>query len=339
MPHRHPVREIARQAGVSEATVDRVLHGRPGVREPTVLQVHQAIADLDRQRTQLRLSGRQFLIDLVMDTPTRFSTVVRDALEKELPVLRPAVLRARHHLRETWDLGDMVTELDAIVRRGSHGVILKAPDAPPIAAAIGRLSAARIPVITYVTDIPQSTRVAHIGMDDHAAGATAAYLMSQWLRRIPGDVMVITSSEAFRGEEDRERGFRETMRTSDAARRVLEITGSDGLDATCRRIVDDALRTHPDIVGVYSIGGGNGGIAAAFAAAGRGCEVFIGHDLGEPNTELLRGGTLTAVLHHDLRADMRAAARVIMSAHGAIPEYRPRPSSIQIITPHNIPHG
>jgi len=81
MPHRYPVREIARQAGVSDATVDRVLHGRPGVREVTVRQVEQAIADLDRQRTQLRLSGRQFLIDLVMDTPRQFSRLVTDALE------------------------------------------------------------------------------------------------------------------------------------------------------------------------------------------------------------------------------------------------------------------
>ena len=40
--HSHPIREIARQAGVSEATVDRVLHGRAGVREGTAAQVRQA---------------------------------------------------------------------------------------------------------------------------------------------------------------------------------------------------------------------------------------------------------------------------------------------------------
>ena len=64
MPHRYPVREIARQAGVSDATVDRVLHGRPGVREVTIRQVEQAIADLDRQRTQLRLYALQRLFFL-----------------------------------------------------------------------------------------------------------------------------------------------------------------------------------------------------------------------------------------------------------------------------------
>jgi LacI family transcriptional regulator len=56
------------QAGLSEATVDRVLNRRDGVRASTEREVHQAIADLDRQYTQLRL-GRTFMVDVVMRGP------------------------------------------------------------------------------------------------------------------------------------------------------------------------------------------------------------------------------------------------------------------------------
>jgi LacI family transcriptional regulator len=73
MAHRYKVREIAQQSGLSEATVDRVLNQRPGVRENTRAEVLQAIADLDKQRAQLRLVGRRYLIDVVMQTPQRFS--------------------------------------------------------------------------------------------------------------------------------------------------------------------------------------------------------------------------------------------------------------------------
>ena len=100
MGHPFPIREIARQAGLSEATVDRVLNGRTGVRESTAREVHQAIADLDRQRTQVRLQGRTFMVDMVVQAPQRFTTAVRAALEAELPSLHPAVVRSRFHLRK-----------------------------------------------------------------------------------------------------------------------------------------------------------------------------------------------------------------------------------------------
>jgi len=99
----HRVLDIAAQAGLSRATVDRVLHGRPGVRAATTAQVEQAVAELDRQQTQVRLSGRTFLVDLVMQTPDRFGTAVRTALEQELPSLRPAAFRARFRLTEESD--------------------------------------------------------------------------------------------------------------------------------------------------------------------------------------------------------------------------------------------
>ncbi len=68
MAHPYPIREIARRAGLSEATVDRVLNARGGVRQSTVQEVHRAIVDVHRQRSQMRLTGRTFFPDLVVDT-------------------------------------------------------------------------------------------------------------------------------------------------------------------------------------------------------------------------------------------------------------------------------
>jgi LacI family transcriptional regulator len=66
--------------------------------------------------------------------------------------------------------------------------------------------------------------------------------------------------------------------------------------------------------------------------------VFLAHDLDADNVELLRSGVVSAVLHHDLQADMRRALRQVMRAHGLLPG---APTSIaanvEVITPHNVP--
>jgi LacI family transcriptional regulator len=333
MPHRYKVREIAQQAGLSEATVDRVLNDRAGVRESTRAEVAQAIADLDKQRAQLRLNGRRFLIDVVMQTPRRFSDAFRAAIEAELPAFAPAMVRARFHL---WEAGATAQTVDALLRiRGSHGVVLKAQDEPEVVEAVDRLISGGVPVVTYTTDVPSSSRCAYVGIDNHGAGMTAAYLMDQWLGPAPSDVLITLSRTVFRGEGEREVGFRSGLRRS--GRAIVEVSDSDGIDATNERLVLDALERNPRIEAVYSAGGGNTATVAAFERLERNCRVFVAHDLDADNRRLLRDGRISVVLHNDLRADARLAIRVLLQQHGALPIEPVRTTPIQVVTPYNLP--
>jgi LacI family transcriptional regulator len=213
--------------------------------------------------------------------------------------------------------------------------VLKAQDDPAVAEAVDRLVGSGVPVVTYATDIPASARCAYVGIDNHGAGVTAAYLMREWLGSTPADVLITLSRAVFRGEGEREVGFRSAMRGT--GRTIVEVSDSDGLDSTNERLVLEALEQHPDVGAVYSVGGGNTATIAAFERLGRACRVFIAHDLDVDNRKLLREGRISVVLHNDLRADARLAMRLILQQQGALPVEPARPVPIQVITPYNLP--
>lgn len=338
MTHPHLLKAIALQAGVSLATVDRVVHQRPGVRAHTVRRVRQAMAELESQSAQAGLQGRKFMVDLVMQAPERFTKVVRDALERELPLLHPVIFRARYHLSETLATAELLGVLNKIEVRGSHGVFLKAPNDPQVIEAVARLARKGIPVITLVTDLPDSERLAYVGMNNTAAGQTAAYLLGQWLGRgTQASVLVSLSSTRFRGEEEREAAFAEALQLHYPLLKRVDASEGMGLHEATAAVVRKRLEAHPDVRAVYSIGGANAAILEAFTTANRACHCFIGHDLDADNLQLLQSGKLHAVLHHDLQHDMRMACLQVMRAHGVgLPQALPTRSSVQVMTPFNV---
>jgi LacI family transcriptional regulator len=336
----HPflIKEIALQAGLSEATVDRVLNKRGGVRRHTAQRVKQAIRELDGQIEQAGLSGRKFLIDVVMQSPDRFSESVRAALDDEMPTLRPAVFRARYHFSEVARTAELAAVIDRIAARGTHGLFLKAPDQPEIAAAVDRVVHRGIPVVTLVTDVANCRRAAYVGMDNRAAGETAAYLIGEWLGDARARILTTLSSNSFRGEEEREIGFRRALRMRYPNLGIVDVSEGLGIDRATGALARKALAADPNVIAAYSIGGGNRALVEAFQAMARPCQVFVGHDLDADNLALLREKRISAVLHHDLNADVRSACRIVMQAHRVLPQGPPPPpSQVQVITPFNLP--
>ncbi|WP_298983279.1 LacI family DNA-binding transcriptional regulator [uncultured Roseibium sp.] len=337
MTHRFPIKEIALQAGLSTATVDRVLNKRPNVSPQTHRRVHDAMEELGRQEGQLAAKGRRLFIDVVMEAPARFGREVQLASEDVQKQLAPAALRTRFSIAETMTSVTCAATLDRIRKRGSHGVCLKARDTAELRSAISRLTDKRIPVVTIFTDITGSQKLAYAGLSNENAGRTAAYLMLKQLGPADRVVLTILSQLAFQGEEERYDGFRSELNRSRPDIEVLEASGGGGLNTATERAVAEKIQSAPKIAGVYSMGGGNQAVLKALERAGKTPSVFVAHDLDEDNLELLRGEKLTFVLHHDLRSDMRTAFRHIMAFHGIGPEPAASLSDIQIVTPVNIP--
>ncbi|ROU03706.1 LacI family DNA-binding transcriptional regulator [Histidinibacterium lentulum] len=311
MPHRFPVKEIALQAGVGTATVDRVLNGRGGVRAGTVARVEKAIAELEAQAGQLSIAGRRLIVDLLVEAPQTFIDELGSALRRELPLMQPAAFRVRADMRTRFPVPQLSAALARVERTGSHGVILMAPDAPPLSERIRALEGAGIPVITLASDMPGSGRSGYVGLDNGRAGETAAWIIAR-TRPDTARVLVTIRNPGFRGEGERAAGFRVALARHLPAAEVLDLTeGTDG-PAFLDRLTRAALSGPPPDA-LYSIGGSNRRLLAALSAAGVTPALVIGHDLDPDNRALLAEGALDAVLYHDLAEDIRTACRIILA--------------------------
>ncbi|MEP3049660.1 MAG: LacI family DNA-binding transcriptional regulator [Roseibium sp.] len=337
MTHRFPVKEIALQSGVSTATVDRVLNQRRNVSPQTIRRVQGAIEELKRQETQLAAKGRRFFIDIIVEAPSRFSRKIQLASETVLTDFKPTAIRPRFTLSETMSVEDCVGVLERIGKRGSQGVCLKARDTREIRVAISNLMRKSIPVVTIFTDVTGSNRLAYAGLNNFAAGQTAAYLMQELLDGSAKTVLTTLSQHVFQGEEDRYQGFLSELSCLRPDLSVIDASGGSGLNPSTGREIADKVPKHIKVDGVYSMGGGNQAALEVLSEIQKTLPVYIAHDLDEDNLDLLQNQKLTFVLHHDLKADMRAAFRQILAFHGIGDKPTSSQSDIHIVTPKNIP--
>lgn len=194
-----------------------------------------------------------------------------------------------------------------------------------------------IPVVTFVTDPPESARTAYIFIDNYKAGATAAGLMAPMLFGRKADILVTMSSARFAGEEERTRGFETELNLSAPSLHVVRTAEGMGLEQNTRKIVAGSLEASPNVGAVYSVGGANSAVCQGFVAAGRPIHVFGAHDLDRGNRALLGKRLLTFVIDHDLRQDARTAIQIMSHLHRMLPDdIKITKSRFTVVTPQSL---
>ncbi|SUZ33384.1 hypothetical protein ROE7235_03154 [Roseibaca ekhonensis] len=335
MTHRFPLKEIARQSGLSPATIDRAINGRVHVSPQTKARVTAAIAELEGQEAQLSARGRRLFFDFVIEAPDRFSREIKRAAEDVLPRIGIAVCRLRFVMHEIMNEADVLQVLARIAKRGSHGVCLKTRDIPAVRAAVDELAASGIPVITLVTDLTATRRIAYVGLDNQSAGRTAAYLISKTVGDVTGTVLTSRSNDQFLGEEEREVAFKLTLKELCPKLRIVDVSSEGAVLHNKSSILHGAV---DHLRAVYSMGGGNHTILNALAQNGLKPDIFIAHDLDKDNRALLKAGRLNFVLHHDLGVDLENVFHAFLYHHKLTQDpLMTAISNVQVVTPQNVP--
>lgn len=317
------VNDIARVAGVSLATVDRVLNGRPGVRSVTIEKVNKVILDLGfvRDTSAANLARRkQYLLKFVLpETDNEFIKALEVEILSQTDRLKHQRTRLEKNTVPPFDPLAIVNLLDGLDTQTCDGVAIFAPETPSVRDAINRANQRGIAVVTLVSDLPSSNRSHFIGIDNIAAGRTAAELMGRFVDK-PGRILIITGSRLARDHIERRAGFDAVM--SDKYPELDIAATIEGHDdpQLVKSILPDVFAQHDNVVGIYASAAGNGGLIDFLDNTKQYADVaVIAHELTKTSRDALSKGVFDALISQDSGHIVRSAVRVLKSAADGLP--------------------
>jgi len=311
------LRDIARQAGVSLATVDRVLHNRPGVRADTARRVKDAI---ERNSFQPHVAaaelarGRARRFAFVMPSGANlFMQQIQSYLGEMSAWLSARRLAVEMLATDVFDASVLASMLESIAG-DFDGVAVVALDHPGVRAAINDLVDGGTKVVTLVSDVPSSRRHHYVGIDNIAAGRTAGALVGRLVGPRQGKVAIVAGSHGLRDHAERIFGFNQVMATEFSQLDVLPVLEGRDDDSRSEHLTTKLLGAQHEIVGLYNVGAGTPGVARALIDSGRANQiVFVGHDVTVVTRKLLLQDVMDAAISQNPGHEARAAVRVLLA--------------------------
>ena len=323
MPSPRPtLLDLAREAGVSSATVDRVLNNRQGVKPRTreiVLSTARRLGYLADGEGDLSSVGiNAFLpsVRLLFLLPAGTNAFIK-ALQRQIETqaISLGALKVRVAMIEGFNPESLARSLDN-VPDDIDGIGVVALDHPLVREGIRRLTQRGIRVVTLASDVQNVPRLAYVGIDNRQAGRLAGHVMGRFLGRgTAAKVAFFAGSRAYRGHEEREMGFRSVLAEDTPEIRIVELRES--MDDRERAYVEtlSILDEHPDLAGIYNAGAGNPGIARALVERALATKVvLIGHEATDGNKRLLLDGVMDAAIDQNPRVEAREALNILIKA-------------------------
>lgn len=307
MSRRPTLAAVAAAAGVSSATVDRVLNSRLPVREATALRVIAAAerigyhaAGLMRARLGGPASVRRlgFCLQKGHDPFYRaFGEALTAAAARHAPESTLAVV----DFMDALEPAAIAAQLLALGRQ-VDALAVVAVDHPHVTAAIDTLHAQGKPVFTLLSDLSAPRRAAYVGVDNRQAGRTAAWAISRLARRT-GPVAVFVGSHRYLGQETSEISFRSHLREHAPQFHVLDTLVNLEDTQLAHEATLELLARQPELAGIYVAGGGVAGIIRALreeSAPGR--IVTVCNELTGEHRAALIDGVVDVVLRTPIEA-------------------------------------
>lgn len=292
------VKEIARRAKVSIATVDRVIHNRPGVSAKTRTKIEKIIQELNYQPNIIasRLASRKIL-NLAILIPAKSSET------EYWEILLAGVLQAEEEIRQMgvrihryfYDFNDRSSFPKAakqLLKNEVDGVLLAPLFIEEANDFCSQLQEKNVPFVFINSDLPGQESLCYIGPELFRSGYLAAHLMGYCIG--PKDkILVVNMTKQKEGIHPllrKEEGFREYF--GEKPSRIVKTDALETSDDTVERKVAAALAADPAIKAIFVTSSRVHNIARYLESAGKNGILLMGYDFLPENVAWLQKGMI-----------------------------------------------
>ncbi len=252
---RPTTKDLAEAAGVSLATVDRVLNDRPNVSARSRRKVTEAIerigfvrnlaaANLARNRPYrfrfiLPTAGDEYLRELLRRIEEVSTTVMHEMTNVDVVQIPMS------------DPHRVANYLSSLSHKDVDGVAIMAPESPPVRDSMARLHERGIRVVQFLSGQETLENFDFVGVDNFAAGATAARIIGRFLHGTVGKVAVVAETMQSLDSIQRRLGFDRVLQAQFGNLTALPSLETYGDEKRASNVIANQFRHQPGIVAVY----------------------------------------------------------------------------------------
>jgi len=304
------LKDIAKMAGVSVGTVDRVIHKRGNVSDKTRKKV---LAILDTFDYKPNLMARGLANKNVVKIAALIPHSNNDPFW-QLPL--NGIQKAEKHIENFGFKIDMYFYQDGVEKnllevglkifKKKYEAALIAPIITDEATIIfSECEKRNIPYVQINTFIPRKNNlfISYIGQDSYSSGKLAAKLFDFGVREVGTLLILHLEREVYNSEHliQKEKGFRDYYKANKRKGiSIKQLTFSE-LDSSKKRktFIKYALEQYPNLVGVFVTTSKLHNVIKEFMQYSKKPLNYIGFDLLEKNVKCLNDGTVLSLLNQN----------------------------------------
>jgi LacI family transcriptional regulator len=299
------VKEIARLANVSIATVDRVLHNRSGVSPKTKKKIEAIIKELDYRPNILasRLaSGKVFHIAVLIpkrSERTDFWEAPLKGIERAQEEIRAYGVTVEIFQFDLQSKASFVETVAAVKLKAYDGVLLAPAFLDEAESFLSYCKGKEIPFVFIDSNMENQPSLSYIGPPLFQSGFLGARLCDFRLGSARKLMLVhISKQPDTYGYAQIEKGFRAYFEgqslPSDILRLVIDRTDEESVAISLKR----ALLQHPDVEAIFVTNSRVFLVAQCLEGLGKSEIHLVGYDFVLQNQEFLRSGVIDFLICH-----------------------------------------